>query len=363
MKRFLILLIAVWTFPLTQAQQLAAFNDFMERFWVFDGGQFQQLEYLQIQDYQIGGLVLAYIDGGDNLKIYRNGKVETLITGRPIKYNATDYLLGYSIYEQLNVWDNGDTKVLSMEAGEYLIRDSLVAWYNKRRQTIQVYYDETIYTIEDALIYDPITRAKAGDNTLAYIQPSTRELKLFYRGEVQVLYPFVEDLVYEAGRDIVAFMDVQNMAFNVFYKGELITLEPFMPKSFQVGDEILVYVDNLGRLKYFEGGEPVEISPYEPRFYDLVDRTLVFEEQGFFKTYCNNQIYIVERFIPEVYRIDWNTIAYLDQSRFLKAFQHCEHVSVTNAIVRELMLFRDLIVFVENVNQPKVFFLGQVFEY
>jgi len=363
MKKLIFFLFSIFLSAQLFSQQLAAFNDYMHRFWVFEAGQFQQLEYIEIQDYQVGGLLVAYIDNSSNLKIYRNGEVKTLITGAPIKYKATDYLLGYSIYEQLNVYDNGDVKVLSTECGGYVIQDSLIGWYNRLRQTIQVYYNKRIYTIEDGLIYNPMETFKLGDNTLAYIQNSTKEFKLFYQGEVIVLDQFVEDLIFETGRDIVAYIDIPDQAFNVFFKGEEYTLETIRPKSFQVGDEFLVYVDNLGRLKYFNGGEVVTLTTYEPQFYTVSDRVLVYEEQGFFKTFCNGQVYVVERFIPSMYKIDWNTIAYINQNRFVKAFKHCEHISVSYEIVKELLLYRDLIVFVTGINQTKVHFMGQVFEF
>ena len=362
MKLIQIILVALLFVSSVKAQHLAAYNDHMERFWAFEAGQQTQLEYLEILDYQIGGLVIAYIDNGSNLKVYRNGEVETLITGNPIRYMATDYLLGYGIYEQLNVYDNGDIKVLSTEAESYLIQDSLIAWYNRISQNVQIYYDEQIYTIEDGLIYDPIKSFKLGDNTVAYIQSSTKQFKVFYHGEIFILDDFVERMVYAAGRDIVAYMDIPDQAFKVFYMGEEYILESFEPKSFKVGDGFMVYVDNLGQLKYFDGGEVVVLTTFEPSFYDVVDFTMVFEEQGFFKTYYNDQIYVIERFIPERWKIDWNTIAYLDQTRFVRAFQNGEHVMISNEIVKEFMLFRDLIVFVEGRNRVKIHFMGQVFE-
>ena len=76
-------------------------------------------------------------------------------------------------------------------------------------------------------------------------------------------------MVYEAGRDIVAFLDVPDQTFKVFYRGEVTELETFTPKSFQVGDEILAYVDNLGKLKYFENGKVKTISNTSLNFIQL----------------------------------------------------------------------------------------------
>lgn len=362
MKKAILILVATAMICQLQAQQLAAYNDNMKRFWAFEAGLTYQLEYLEIMDYQIGGYLIAYINNGSTLKIYRNGETEELITGAPIIYEATDYLLGYSIYEQLNVYDNGDIKVLSTQAEGYVVQDSLIAWYNRISKNIQVYYNEEVYTVEDGLIYNPLKSFKLGDNTFAYIQSSTQEFKLFYQGEIIVLDHFVENLVYQTGRDIVAFMDIPDQAFKVFYRGEVITLESFQPKSFQVGDGVLVYVDNLGQLKYFDGGEVVVLTTFEPQFYSVHDFVMVFEEQGFFKTYYNGQVYVIERFIPARWLIDWNTIAYLDQTNFVKSFKQGEHNMVSHEIVKEFSLHRDLIIFVEGRNRVKIYFMGQLFD-
>ncbi len=268
------------------------------------------------------------------------------------------------MYEQLNVYDNGENQVLSTQCGGYEVRDSLIGWYNRIAQNVQVYYDGKVYTIEDGLIYNPLESFKAGDNTLAYVQSSTKEFKLFYQGEVIVLDQFAEDIVFETGRDIVAYIDIPDQTFKAFFKGEKHDVETFKPKSFQVGDEILGYVDNLGRLKFFDGYEVVELSTYEPEFYNVVDKVIIYEEQGFLKTYCNGQIYVVERYVPEPYRIDFSTIAYLDQSRFLKAFlPNCEPATISYEKVKEISLIRDLIIYVTGVNKTNIFFNGQVYEH
>lgn len=364
MKKLFLLVIISGFMLQGQSQYLAAFNDYVNHFWAFEAGMFQELEYLEIQEYQVGGILIAYIDNGSNLKVYSHGEVETLLTGSPIEFHATDYLLGYSMYEQLNVYDNGDARLLSTQCGGYVVADSLIGWYNQIAKTIEVYYNGEVYTLEDGLIYNPIETFKYGDNTLAYIQSSTKEFKIFYQGEVIVLDQFVQDLVFEAGRNIVAYIDIPDQTFKAFFNGEEYDVETFKPKSFQVGDEMLAYVDNLGRLKFFDGYKIIELSSYEPEFYTVVDRKIIYEEQGFLKTYCNGQIYVVERYIPQPYRVDFNTIAYLDQNRFVKAFlPNCEPATISFEKVQEVDLIRDLIIYVVGVNKTKIYFNGQVYEH
>lgn len=363
MKRTLLIPILICFHLASQSQYLAAFNDNLDHFWVFEAGMFTQVEHLAIQEYQVGGILVAYLDGSGKLKIYRNGETKTLMDGNPIKFTATDYLLGYSLYEQLNVYDNGKIKVLSTECNGYVVKDSLVAWNNKIKKTLQVYYNGRIITLIDGLLYFPLESYMVGDNTIAFVNSSTEEFYIFYLGRLRLIDSFVEDIIYQAGRDIVAYMDIPKQSFNVFYRGEVTELDVFQPRSFQVGDEVMAYVDNLGKLKYFENGEVTTISSYEPKFYTVEDKVLVFEEQGFFKTVCNGQVYVIERYIPQPYLIDFNTIAYLDQSSFVKVFQNCETVTISYEKVKEIDLIRDLVIYVLGINKTKIYFNGTAYEY
>lgn len=363
MKKYIFLLIISIIQVIGYGQYLAAYNDNVRHFWVFEAGTFQELEYLEILEFQVGGIVVAYIDNSSTLKVYRNGEVESLMQGSPIKFEATDYLLGYSMYEQLNVYDNGKKQVLSTSCDGYIIRDSLIGWHDRLQNTIKVYYNGKTTTILDGLIYNPIQEFKAGDNTLVFVHSSSKTLYLYYLGELLVLDDFVQQIEFKAGRDIVAFIDVPDQAFNVFFRGEIFELETFQPKSFQVGDEMVAWVDNLGKLKLFDNGDITILSTYEPQSYTVEDRVVVFEEQGFFKTYCNGQIYVVERYMPQPYLIDYNTIAYLDENRFVKIFQNCETTPISFIPVKEISLIRDLVIYVEGVNKTKVYFNGQVYEY
>lgn len=363
MKKLALIIIIACFHIVGYGQYLAAFNDNVHHFWIFEAGTFQQVEYLEIQEFQVGGILVAYIDNAGNLKVYRNGKVEQIMEGNPIKFEATDYLLGYSVYQQLNVYDNGKVKVLSTQCDDYITRDSLMAWYNQIQKTIDVYYNGQVTTIMDGLIYNPLQEFKAGDNTLAFVHTSSEAFYLFYQGHLQILDQYVQDLVFEAGRDVVAYVDKPDQSFYVFYRGETTELETFEPKSFQVGDEMVAYVDNLGKLKLFDDGQVTTVTSFEPKYYSLNDKVLVYEEQGFFKTYCNGQVYIIERYQPDPYYTDFNTIAYLDQNRFVKIFQFCAPVYTTYDIVTEISLLRNLVIWVEGINKTNIYFNGKVYQH
>ncbi|MBN3034938.1 MAG: hypothetical protein JW861_05085 [Bacteroidales bacterium] len=359
-KRLLLWVTAILWMPLN-AQHLAAFNDYMNHFWVFDAATFRKLEYLEIQSFQVGGTLIAYIDNGSNLKVYQDGNVKTLITGNPVKYTTTDFLLGYSIYEHLYVYDGDEPRLLSTQAGTWFVEDSLIAWHNTISATIEVYYNGKLFLLEDGLVSWPVDDYQTGDNLIAWVTTFDRKFKLFFHGKTRILDEFVEEMNFAAGRDIMAYMDVPDQSFRVFYKGKEFELEGFEPESFQVGDECMAWVDNLGRFKCFDKGEVMEISSFRPEFYTVTDQSMVFSEQGQFKTICNGQVCIIERYIPHPYQLSYNTIAYIDQNMNVKAFTECRSLHISYESVREINLLRDLIIFVEGINRTRIWYKDKIY--
>ena len=66
---------------------------------------------------------------------------------------------------------------------------------------------------------------------------------------------------------------------------------------------------------------------------------MVYEDQGSFKTVCNEQVYIVEQYIPQPYYIDVNTLAYLEHNESIRVFQHCEHITANKVDVENLVWY------------------------
>lgn len=361
MKKIFITVIICFAGFLSQAQYLAAFEDELNQFWVFEAGMFNLLEEEAITNFQIGGTLIAYLDGESDFKIYQYGQVQTLVEVAPIKYSATDYLLGYSLIDTLYAYDGEKITMLSNDCEEYVVKDSLIVWQTKREKALKIYYNGEIITIAEGLSDFQLDPKMTGDNIFAYVNSSTMEFVVFYRGELNVLDNYADGMNYQAGCDILAFMDITDQSFKVFYKGEIKKLDLFLPKSFKVGDQILAYIDQLENLKYFEEGELKTISS-EPEFYEVKDHVMVFEEQGSFKTVCNDQVYIIEQYIPEPYYLDVNTIAWLENDESIRVFQHCEIITANKINVVKFNMVRNVIVFAEEEDETKVYFNGEVYE-
>lgn len=362
MKRFAILSSFLMLIPgVIFPQHMAAYLDYRNRFIVFDRGETRELENNKVMSFQVGGKCIGYQSYGNDLKVYYNGSVRTLEHVPPSGYTVTDHLMAYSVYSILKVFDNGAVKTLCTNTNGYIVEDSLIAYYDGIQQVLNVYQNGEILTIEDGLLQWPIRSYVSGDNILAYITVFDNKFKIYYRGKVEVVDENVQETVYKAGRDIVGFMNLATNAFMVFYKGNFYDLEAFAPRSFQVGDEMMAYVNDQGIFKVFENGELVTVSTFEPESYQLTDSTLVFVEDGFLKTWCDGQVYEIERYVPRVYRISERTVAYVDVNNRIKAFRHCKPLDISYEMVNSLDMIRNLIIFNVGVNTTRIWYNGKVY--
>jgi hypothetical protein len=345
------------------AQHLAAFSDIQNFFYVFDAGVIKKVENLKVQSYKVGGELLAYIDNSGALKVYDNGAVTTLeYAGPAMQYYVTDYLMGYKYFDFLKVYDRGKVITLSTAVQGYVVQDSLIGWYDRIQQTVNVYYQGRTIVLEDGLLDFPVDNIKSGDNTLAYITTYDNKFKVFYNGDTWVVDDFGGNLIYKAGRDIVAYMDIPRNIFKVFYKGEVFELEYFIPQSFETGDDMVVYVDDMGNFKIWDQGITYNLISYAPQWYEVKDRSLVFNDQNYFKTFCNGKVQTIEPYIPVKHAMDWNTIAYIDENRNVRAVQNCEKSVVTYEVVIDVEMNRNLILYKTGANTTRIFYFGQTID-
>jgi hypothetical protein len=341
------------------SQYLAAFSDNMDYFYVFDKGQTVPVEYLKVQDFSVGGNCVLYKDNRNRLKMYYKGEVSELTVNNISNFEALDYLAVYSYAGIIHIIENGRVKTVNTHSLNYIAEDSLVAFYDDAQSFLAAYYRGRIYRLEDGLVGEQPSSFRCGDNIIAYLSPRTGDLMVFYQGGTYRLEQFVSEGTYKAGRDIVAYVNAADQKFKVFYRGETSVIEDFPPLSYKTGDGIVAYVDNTGRFKLFSNGEVTDISSSDPGFYDVQNRIVVFEEQGYFKTWYKDQLYTIENFIPTKWKAQWNTIVYIDNNRNIRVFRDGENKVLTYDIVEDLELYRDLIVTNKGLNNHNVYYNGK----
>ncbi len=339
------------------SQNLAAFSDYQNRFFVFDDGKIRQLEHLPIVSFETGDNAIGYLTNSSNFKVYYN-HIDYDVALMISSYQVSNHLVIYNNGSQLYVFDDGKKMLLSKYATDFLAGDSLVAFYDTFEDYFQVYYNGRIITLEDDLLYENISLFKVGQNILAYID-AYQNFKVFYRGELIEMMKTNVIPIFELGRNIMAFIDPLTDYFQVFFNNELITIEPFKPKSFQAGYEKVAYITNTGDFKLFENGETYTISTFEPDMFLLKDNMLIYHQQEQIFAFYKGENYLVENYIPASYKINDNAIAYLDQNGFLQLFKEGNHINLSYERINDFEVLRNVVIYNEGMNTTKIYYKGK----
>lgn len=343
-------------FTFTSAQNLGAYSDYRDRFFIFDSGRNVKAEDFLVQSFKIGGTCILYVNNQGHLKIYNDGQIVKLESGGISAYHATDYLAAYNVYEKLIVLEGLNPVVLSYRCPYYDVQDSLIVFYDKNIESLRVYYNGTIEDIESGMLGDPAFRLRSGDNIVAYTSMLNDNFKVYYKGQSHTLLNNVKGLRYRAGKDIVAYVNPIDNSFNVFYKGEVHQLEVFAPKNYQTGDGFVAYVDNSGMFKVFYKGGVTELSSFTPDGYVAEDNILLFTEDRFLKIFTHGQIYDVEGYVPKNFKIDWNSVIYPDNTNRLWLFKDGDKKMLGNEFVETYDIYRDLVIIGAKFNRTLIYY-------
>jgi hypothetical protein len=224
---------------------------------------------------------------------------------------------------------------------------------------LAAYYKGKIHMLEDGLAGRPTNVFRAGDNLVAWVSSRTRDLKVFFCGEIITIEPFLSGGNLKAGRNILAWVNQADLKFRIFYRGEVFQAEDFPPISWITGDDMVAYVDNSGSFKLFAGGETATISSFPPDFYQVLNHMVIYGEQGYLKVWYNNRSYTLETFIPVDWKAQWNTIVYRDLNRNVKVFSQGESKVLTYDLAESIELYRDVIVVNKGMSNHNVYFRGK----
>lgn len=357
-KKYLIFLFLITAF-VGLGQKYTAFQDITNSFSVFENGRKKVLEYNAINNFQVGGKGVVYVDNQGRLKVYQEGKTyETRLTN-PTAYYAMDDLIIFNVGQQLMQFNKGKFSLLTAWAGHYKVGDSLVLFYDQLKNSFNSYYKGQVYPIEENLAGD-IENYWVGDNIAAYVTPDGY-FKAFYQGRTtELLFNAVIEGV-KTGKNTMAFINDNNGTFNVLYKDQLIELEDFAPKWYKVGDDFVVYYGNDNVFKVFYKGEEHILGYYEPQQISVRDDMLAFTQDNLFKVFYKGEVTQLESYIPSSFVVDYQTLVYVDPYGNLKGFTEGKLKSNIAASVRSYNVNYNLISFDLGNRNTKVFYKDIVY--
>ena len=357
------LILAFTTVKVASSQNLAAYSDYRDHFFIFDHGKSIRAEDLKVQSFKIGGECVLYINNRGNLKLYYKGRITQLEIGGVVDYYATDHLAAYQVFEKLKVIQGGKVTTLSTRCPKpmYSVQDSLIVFYDKNYESLRVFYDGSVTDIESGLVGTPFSYISSGDNIVAYISSQTNDFKVYYNGENTTLLKNIEGLSFKAGKDVVAFINPLDKTFNVFYKGNIIKLEDFPPSSYKVGDGFVAYVSNEGEFNVFYRGKKQVASSFAPDTYITTDNLMLFTESDYTKVFYLGKVYDLEGYVPRMYKLDWNTVVYLDNTNRVWVFSKGEKSYLTNDLINSFEVYRDLILLNVKVDRNIIYYDGKFY--
>ncbi len=344
---------------LSFSQDLAAFTDYRDYFYVFDEGNLKMIEHHPVQSFKIAMNGIAYIANDQSLKWYSDGntrKISTVVED----YEVTENLLVYSFGQNLFVFDGEEKHTLSINCLNYESDSGIVAYYDRADRMFEIFQDGEIYEVESALTRNRVSDFQVGDGLAVYLD-ANGYLKSFVNREKNELMLAQGSPSYKADRNLIAYYDRSSSVFKVIYKNRTYDLMYFHPVDYDLADERMVFVDNNDYFRIFEKGEIRDVSSFRPRFYHLEDKLLIFEEQGHLKAYQNGRVYSLENYIPHKMKFHYNALAYLDQQRHLKIFYNGKVQTVSYEPVNGFEVFWGVVWFNKGVNTNKVFYKGKIY--
>lgn len=359
MKKYFLLTFLIVCFA-SQSQNLSAWVDYKNYFFVFDNGVSHEMEYLPVKSYKTGNNSVIYVDNNDNTQGYYNGNKYLLADLPPSNYIAADDFSVFYFNKILRVFDHGKNVFFAGWATDYVVGDSIVGALDQNGYVYKVYYHGQKTDLPDGLNDECIPTFIAGDNLLAY-KSVDGYYKVYFQGKVYSTEA-TQVTNYKAAANVMAFVNDATNEFKVFYNGTLTTLEGVAPQSFSVGDNMVAYVDNSGSLKVFYLGIITQLTSFIPQFYTATDNILAYSDNQTFTIFYKGKTYPIENnFTPEEFSLDFNSMVYIGRQGYLNVFSDGKTQQVTNQKGVKYDLFGDVVRYVNSMNETKFLVGGKTY--
>ncbi|MBL4623785.1 MAG: hypothetical protein JKY42_01390 [Flavobacteriales bacterium] len=341
------------------AQNITAYTDYLQKFYVVDAARVQKLEHLPVKSFKVSDDYLAYEDNVNNFKVYDNGE-KTQLEGLVNNYAVYKGMVVYETAGVIKVYSKGKKIVLATKVVNYKAADNIAAFVDVYDRAFKVFTD-TIHTLETHSDVNVVVGYQVAPGTLVYVDVQ-QNFYYYANGEKQLIAEYFEGN-YHVGENIVAYTDNYDYTFKAFYKEEEVELDSQFPANFKMGKNMVAWVANDGTFSVFYDGEITELASFAPSYYKLKDDLLTYKQNGYFFLFYKGQRIEVEPFIPEKYLIDNQTLVYKDQSGYIKAFIKGKFVEITRQPNTSLKLNGDAIYYIVNGNKPRVWFKGEELEF
>lgn len=340
------------------ADGLALIEDNQNRLFIFDHGQFKQLEHNKATKMFTGRNYAVYIDYLGDLKVYFNGRVKS-ISQSVENFKATEKLLCWTTANYLYVWQDGIKKEISRDAPMVRAKGSIIYFEDAYDNALKIYYKHKVYLFARNF-YSLQTKAlTVGSGTVA-VKDGDDQLFVFVKGEMQV-QKFANDRIYfSAGGDGVLVKNEDNGNFQLLTGTDSETLEYFAPKWFKSVYGWNVWVDNAGNFNVYEDGGKQMLAYQKPVLIDYSPLGLLYENSGQLYIYHDGKDQFVCEHVPENYAFYNNLFVYHTRQNQVQVVYDGNSQIVSSMPGVVFNLYYDVVTLSEGL-QRKVFWKGEIY--
>jgi len=337
------------------AQPLTAYVNMQNEFMVFDESMPRKIEFMPPTSYKIGRTNIAYLDNSRSFKIYANGNVNTINVGFTNSFFVTDNLVAFLNQKSLNVFDKGITKNLAGVCDQYFIGDSIVVFLDSYKGEYKAYYNGLIFSVETYFQDSMLNSVKVGCNIVAY-NNFANQFRIFFHGK-KIAQEDFQVQSFEVGRNTVAYVD-NDRKFRIFHNGRTTLADDFAPRFYKAANDMVAYESNDGYFKIFYNDSIYNMGYFRPVF-QLADNVVAFKDgSGIFKVFYKGVVTDLDNYYPGTMRVQYNSVAYLNQSNELRLFSDGEIYEVTNADLTKWQLSYDVILYQIGEGIFRVYYKG-----
>lgn len=195
----------------------------------------------------------------------------------------------------------------------------------------------------------PIDTFMTGMNYLTYIDRNGN-FKLVVNNTKYLIYPIRPDRL-KTSNYLMAYM--QGLQLGVFNGKQSKKVETFTQGDFKLGDSILGYIDNYGRLKVYVYDTVFELMNFsDTSRFQVSDNILAFNTMdNRWKAFYHQAIYDVEGITPNDFKLGRNIIAYHDNIDYFKVFDRGEKIVLENYHIDNYEIANDFLTYQNNVGE------------
>ncbi|HQV01022.1 MAG: hypothetical protein JNK61_10205 [Bacteroidia bacterium] len=361
---FLIAWLCVYSLVMTtHAQNLYAYQAYNNNLIIFDNGNFVTAETLPVLKKFIGFDYVAYISNNNLLKMYWRKQTNEINEAAFItRSEGKRGLFAYQMDKQLKVVYNGKDITLTTFCNNWNASDSLVLFYDDVRNMHFVFYNGDVFALDDVLqgktgLFNG-SNCSIGGNILCYVN-SFNKLRAQYNGVFYNLSDYNRFLAFEAGNNICVYLNENSNAWTAFCNGYTNVLDQFEPQSYQLGNGMVAYVDNLQNFKVFYNDTIIRLLPVQPAGYQVTDSLISFSDNvNNWYVFYNGRMQKLENYIPTQIKMSNATLCYIDNVGALRVFIRGKSQVITTEQVRQFEVTNNVVSYTLGNSDVRIYWDG-----